>query len=49
MNNTSLKFKNVLYNILDNGDIGNGWKYVEVVDKKVDFLSQNVCIIRVNP
>jgi hypothetical protein len=37
MNNTTLKFKNVLYNILDNGDIGNGWKYVEVVDKKGGF------------
>ena len=37
MNNTTLKFKNVLYNILDNGDIGNGWKYVEVADKKGGF------------
>jgi hypothetical protein len=37
MNNTTLKFKDILYNILDNGDIGNGWKYVEVVDKKGGF------------
>ena len=37
MNNTNLKFKDILYHILDNGDIGNGWKYVEVVDKKGGF------------
>ncbi len=33
----TLKFKNTLYNIIDSGDIGNGWKYVEVVDKKQAF------------
>ena len=37
MNNTTLKFKDILYHILDNGDIGNGWKYVELVDKKGGF------------
>ena len=33
----TLTFKNTLYNIIDSGDIGNGWKYVEVVDKKQAF------------
>ena len=33
----TLKFKNTLYNIIDSGDIGNGWKYVEVIDKKQAF------------
>ena len=33
----TLTFKNTLYNIIDSGDIGNGWKYVEVIDKKQAF------------
>ena len=37
MNSKTLTFKNTLYNIIDTGDIGNGWKYVEVVDKKQEF------------
>ena len=37
MNNKSIMFKNILYNITDNGDIGNGWKYIEVINKKQEF------------
>ena len=33
----TLTFENTLYHIIDNGDIGNGWKYVEVINKKMDF------------
>ena len=33
----TLTFKNTLYNIIDSGDIGNEWKYVEVIDKKQAF------------
>ena len=28
---------NVIYDIIDNGDIGNGWKYVEILNKKHAF------------
>ena len=37
MNNKTIMFKNILYNITDNGDIGNGWKYIEVINKKQEF------------
>jgi hypothetical protein len=37
MSNKTLTFKNTLYNIIDNGVIGNGWKYVEVLNKKHEF------------
>src|SRR5210317_1050086 len=36
-NKNTLTFKNTLYNIIDNGEIGNGWKYVEVLNKKHEF------------
>ena len=36
-NKKTLTFKNTLYNIIDNGEIGNGWKYVEVLNKKHEF------------
>ena len=36
-NKKTLTFKNTLYNIIDNGEIGNGWKYVEVLNKKSEF------------
>ena len=37
MNSKTLTFKNTLYNVIDSGDIGNGWKYVEVINKKQEF------------
>merc|ERR1711990_230860 len=37
MNNKTIMFKNMLYNVTDNGDIGNGWKYIEVINKKQEF------------
>ena len=37
MSNTVVKFKNILYDIIDKGTIGNGWKYIEVINKKSDF------------
>jgi hypothetical protein len=36
-NKKTLTFKNTLYDIIDNGEIGNGWKYVEVLNKKHEF------------
>ena len=36
-NKKTLTFKNTIYDIIDNGDIGNGWKYVEILNKKHAF------------
>ena len=36
-NNKTLTFKDTLYNIIDSGYIGNGWNYVEVLNKKHEF------------
>ena len=36
-NKKTLTFKNTIYDIIDNGDIGNGWKYVEILNKKQTF------------